>query len=95
MEGRRIMSVLAVGSSGPEVTALQQKLKNEGFDPGLVDGEFGLGTEAAVIAFQKNKGFDPDGIVGPCTQAALNLIEAPGPGAPQEPTSPTSPAPSL
>ena len=79
------MSVLAVGSSGPEVTALQQKLKDEGFDPGLVDGTFGLGTEAAVIAFQKNEGLTPDGIAGPRTQDALGLIGAPAPGAPPVP----------
>lgn len=82
------MSVLAVGSSGPGVTALQQKLKEEGFDPGLLDGEFGLGTEAAVIAFQKSEGLMPDGIVGPRTQAALKLIEAPAPGTPSAPAVP-------
>jgi peptidoglycan hydrolase-like protein with peptidoglycan-binding domain len=79
------LSVLAVGPSGPEVTALQQKLKDKGFDPGLIDGNFVLGTEAAVIAFQKSEGLEPDGIVGLCTQAALNLDEPPAPGAPPAP----------
>jgi putative chitinase len=79
------LSVLAVGPSDPEVTALQQKLKDKGFDPGLIDGNFVLGTEAAVIAFQKSEGLEPEGIVGLCTQAALNLDEPPAPGAPPAP----------
>jgi hypothetical protein len=81
------MSALLVGAAGAEVKALQQKLKDEGFDPGAVDGAFGHGTEAAVIAFQRSEGLTPDGIAGPRTQAALGLIvpAAPGAGAPQEP----------
>jgi peptidoglycan hydrolase-like protein with peptidoglycan-binding domain len=79
------MPVLKVGSSGPEVEALQQKLKDEGFDPGLVDGDFGLGTEAAVIAFQKSEGLTPDGIAGPHTRAAFKPIGAPAPKAPPAP----------
>jgi peptidoglycan hydrolase-like protein with peptidoglycan-binding domain len=35
------MPVLKKGSSGPDVTALQQKLKDLGFDPKGVDGNFG------------------------------------------------------
>lgn len=65
------MSVLQQGSSGPEVTALQTKLKQLGFDPKGVDGNFGSGTESALIAFQKSKGLTADGIVGPNTLAAL------------------------
>lgn len=76
------MAVLAVGSTGPEVVVLQQKLKDAGFDPGLLDGKFELGTEAAVIAFQKNEGLEPDGIVGRDTQSALKLVGPPVPGVP-------------
>src|SRR2546429_6621712 len=65
------MPVLKQGSSGPDVTELQQKLKDLGFDPNGVDGHFGPGTKAAVIAFQQSKGLQPDGIVGPGTMAAL------------------------
>lgn len=35
------------------------------------DGDFGKLTKAAVIAFQKSKGLDPDGKVGPNTWRAL------------------------
>ncbi|PPD20658.1 MAG: peptidoglycan-binding protein [Methylomonas sp.] len=68
------MSLLKEGMSGTEVKRLQEALKREGFDPGIIDGDFGAGTEAAVIAFQKSAGLSPDGIVGRQTQAALGLI---------------------
>ncbi len=65
------MSVLKQGSSGPDVTALQTKLQQLGFDPNGVDGTFGPGTESALIAFQKSKGLTADGKAGPNTMAAL------------------------
>ncbi len=67
--------VLKEGSSGPEVKKFQEKLKEKGFNPGLIDGDFGPATEAAVIAFQKSEDLLPDGIVGPRTLYALNLAE--------------------
>src|SRR5713226_143654 len=71
--GARIMPTLRQGSSGPDVTNLQQKLKDLGFDPNGVDGNFGPGTRDAVIAFQQSKGLQADGIAGPATLAALGL----------------------
>src|ERR1043166_8189665 len=65
------MPMLKQGSTGPVVQAVQQKLMDLGFDPNGVDGRFGPGTMAAVIAFQRSKGLQPDGIVGPLTLAAL------------------------
>ncbi len=67
------MPILKQGSSGPDVTALQQKLKDLGFDPKGVDGNFGPGTRDAVIAFQQSEGLQADGIAGPATLAALGL----------------------
>lgn len=49
-------SILKVNSSGPEVAALQQALQNAGFNPGVIDGIFALGTDAAVRAFQRSEG---------------------------------------
>lgn len=69
------------GSSGPEVTQLQECLKERGFDPGNIDGIFGAGTEAAVIAFQRSEGLVPDGIAGPRTLAALGMMEPLAPDA--------------
>lgn len=65
------MPILKQGSSGPDVTSLQQQLKDLGFDPNGVDGNFGPGTTKAVIAFQQSKGLQADGMAGPNTLAAL------------------------
>src|ERR1041385_5851403 len=65
------MPILKQGSSGPDVKDLQQKLNDLGFDPNGVDGNFGPGTRAAVIAFQRSKGLQADGLAGPATLAAL------------------------
>ncbi|PWU25094.1 MAG: peptidoglycan-binding protein [Candidatus Rokuibacteriota bacterium] len=67
------MNVLRRNSQGSEVAELQQRLKAVGFNPGKIDGQFGLATEAAVMAFQRSSGLLPDGIVGPRTAAALGL----------------------
>lgn len=61
-----------VGSTGPDVTYLQQRLIALGYLTGTADGVFGTGTQAAVIKFQQAKGINPaDGEVGPATWAAL------------------------
>ena len=67
------MPIALLDSQGAEVIALQGALKTHGFDPGAIDGDFGPGTEAAVIAFQKNERLNPDGKVGPATRMALGL----------------------
>src|SRR6266542_1805305 len=59
--------VLAHGASGSVVTALQEGLKKystPATDPGPVDGDFGPKTEAAVKAYQQDRGVQADGIVG-------------------------------
>ncbi|ATB29681.1 peptidoglycan-binding protein [Melittangium boletus] len=68
--------VLREGAKGASVTALQNKLKAAGFNPGAVDGAFGPKTAAAVKAFQKARGLEADGIVGPKTWSALNSVGA-------------------
>lgn len=69
------MPTLCSGSSGPEVTRLQHKLNELGFSPGFIDGVYGTGTKAAVLAFQRCAGLLGDGIAGPRTLAALGLAE--------------------
>jgi len=61
------------GSTGPSVRELQTLLRNAGFDPGPIDGDFGPRTEEAVKAFQKSKGLVQDGIVGILTWTALGV----------------------
>ncbi len=56
---------------GNVVQEMQQLLKSKGFEIGTPDGAFGPKTKAAVIAFQKSKGLQADGIVGPATWLAL------------------------
>lgn len=58
---------LANGSSGSEVAAMQQPLKNAGLYAGPIDGQFGPNTEAAVRAYQTDRGLIADGIVGDAT----------------------------
>jgi|GEM_PF-91996 len=63
--------VLRRGDVGPYVKILQQQLIANGYDPGPEDGVFGPQTEAAVIAFQTDRGLTPDGVVGPLTWEEL------------------------
>ena len=65
--------VLKRGASGTAVRQLQAALKEAGHDPGPIDGDFGAATEAAVRAFQQEKGIAVDGIVGDITW--LNIDE--------------------
>lgn len=58
------MATLRQGSRGEEVKRLQSRLKELGFSPGTIDGDFGAATEAAVRAFQASEGLLVDGIVG-------------------------------
>jgi len=60
-----------------DVRLVQQRLKELGFDPGIIDADFGDVTEAAVMLFQARSA-DPsgepleiDGVVGPLTWEAL------------------------
>jgi putative chitinase len=57
--------VLRIGSTGPDVVAMQQALGLQG------DGAFGPGTKRAVKLFQMNNGLSADGIAGPTTLGKL------------------------
>ena len=50
---------------------VQKALIAAGFNPGSPDGVMGPRTRAAILAFQRAKGLEVDGIVGPVTAAAL------------------------
>ena len=48
-----LLITIGVGSTGPDVTMVQQRLTDLKFAPGPVDGRFGKNTQQAVWAFEK------------------------------------------
>ena len=62
---------VAIGSNGPEVSAVQKLLKDKFGYNIAVDGAFGPATNGAVKDFQSNNGLTVDGIVGPNTWKQL------------------------
>jgi LysM repeat protein len=62
---------LARGTIGWDVSVLQFLLARRGAAPPRLNGNFGPGTYAAVVRFQRRVGLAQDGIVGPATRAAL------------------------
>lgn len=67
------MQILRKGAKGAQVKTLQRLLLSLGYDlKGYgVDGSFGSATDAAVRAFQKDRGLVVDGSVGKATWSAL------------------------
>ena len=63
--------VLQKGDKGAKVTALQEALIELGFLSGKADGNFGAGTEKAVIAFQTANDYPATGIMDANIQAFL------------------------
>ncbi len=73
--------LLKHGARGGEVQSMQQDLNRLGVRDAqgnrlAEDGRFGDNTREAVIAFQKQHGLQPDGVVGRNTQAALSALPA-------------------
>ena len=71
-------SNLRRGSSGSDVSSMQQMLIDRGYDLGATgaDGKFGPKTAAAVKQFQQDFGLQADGIAGDQTMSALNRLGA-------------------
>ena len=65
------MELLKNGSRGDDVKEVQEILISQGYLDGGADGIFGRKTEAAVLAFQKERGLDATGIVGEGTYREL------------------------
>jgi putative chitinase len=61
---------LRVGSRGPDVGSIQQRLTAWGMHV-VVDGVFGENTRTCIAVFQARKGLTADGVVGPTTWGAL------------------------
>jgi peptidoglycan hydrolase-like protein with peptidoglycan-binding domain len=71
---------LTIGSSGADVTALQNWLISKGFSiPAGATGYFGSQTQAAVAAWQTSAGITPAaGYFGPKSRAAVNAMASTG-----------------
>jgi N-acetylmuramoyl-L-alanine amidase len=59
---------------GDDVTGLQERLHELGYDAGPVDGVFGAETEVGLRAFQRDYGLTSDGTCGPATLRALRQL---------------------
>lgn len=73
--GDRVLSYRAGHlSAGDDVSDLQSRLSQFGFDLGRVDGIFGPRTDAALREFQRSVGISPDGTCGLDTLRALSRL---------------------
>ena len=66
----RVLRLCQPRMEGSDVVKLQQAIQKAGLDVG-VDGEFGLGTDKAVKAFQQKHNLAADGIVGAKTRELM------------------------
>jgi uncharacterized protein YmfQ (DUF2313 family) len=67
-------STLEPGMSGDkDIRQAQEALKNQGHDPGPVDGVMGQKTQQALRDFQKSKNLEPTGRLDDQTASALGI----------------------
>ncbi len=71
---RTLAYTLSSAMSGDDVTALQVRLAEMGYNTGRPDGIFGPLTDACVREFQKHRGLSEDGVFGADTYRELNRI---------------------
>jgi N-acetylmuramoyl-L-alanine amidase len=72
--GDRLLFLRRPMLRGDDVSEIQSRLNNLGFDAGKADGIFGLDTQKAVIEFQHNRGLGEDGVAGPEVITELKLV---------------------
>jgi peptidoglycan hydrolase-like protein with peptidoglycan-binding domain len=71
------MRVIRQGDRNADVKRWQNFLIGQGFDPGPVDGIFGLRTHESTLAFQARHGLLADGLVGNRTIGQAMLLGMP------------------
>jgi peptidoglycan hydrolase-like protein with peptidoglycan-binding domain len=92
-----------LGDKGNAPRALQLQLRRAGFDPGVIDGDYGAATAAAVLAMRKAAGssatsgdvYDAwgyDQLSGHLLRKHAGQDGAPGPVGPTGPAGVTGPA---
>lgn len=84
--------LLGYGSIGDDVKFLQQRLLVMAFNPGPIDGFFGIKTLNALSAFQQNSKLPVTGTTTLATWVALG-VECPAPTATATPTPTSTPTP--
>lgn len=72
--GDRLLSLSGRMFVGDDVSMLQDRLLELGFDAGRIDGVFGVRTERALKALQREYGLRSDGVCGPATLRALKQL---------------------
>ena len=72
----------ASAQAAPEVERMQKALKQQGHDPGPVDGVMGAQTSAALKAYQKKQGLRVSGQLDAETAAKLGESGQAAPSAP-------------
>jgi Putative peptidoglycan binding domain/L,D-transpeptidase catalytic domain len=70
---QRLYSMGASNMLRAKVEEIQQALRAAGYDPGEIDGDFGLTTDQAVRAYQAANHLFEDGVIGEDTAAALGI----------------------
>ena len=70
------VTVVKKGDTGEEVELMQKRLADKGYlRKSEIDGDFGVITLGALLAFQFEYGLTVDGICGPETTAILTLVK--------------------
>jgi N-acetylmuramoyl-L-alanine amidase len=72
--GDRLLYMRRPMLRGEDVSELQSRLNNLGFDAGKIDGVFGRETARSVEDFQHNRGLPEDGRAGPEVITELLLV---------------------
>lgn len=94
-----VRTTIRRGSSGDDVTYMQQFLKTKGYYNGPVTGHMGNNTTRALQAYQRDQGLTADGIAGQKTWStvlgamvtATNATATPAPGVAAAPAATLSP----
>ncbi|EFM09392.1 cell wall hydrolase SleB [Paenibacillus curdlanolyticus YK9] len=73
-EASNTFVTMSVGSKGPQVVDLQQRLRMLGYLSSEADGNYGEGTKDAVQRFQKGAAIAQTGVVGQTTMHALKKV---------------------
>ncbi|WP_447004972.1 N-acetylmuramoyl-L-alanine amidase [Saccharothrix isguenensis] len=72
---RPLAFLMAQPVTGDDVSTLQERLLELGYDAGRANGEFGHQTELALRSFQRDYGLIVDGMCGPDTVRALRQLQ--------------------